>query len=281
MKYKKALRGSLMLVVALIAVVLVAQPLIWKSIYARYKSTEHFLVFEKDPRIRYEEGAELNAEKVFSLLPETEEAVAQILDSSFDEPIRIFVCATQDSFNDYVFLSRNVRGAMYWGNVFLSPGAFERGSLNGLLEHELTHYLFYTHLGERDHIRNIPLWFREGLAVFVDGISGDIDMGIADALMPMNNRDKSTFLSGKADYWFYSTNPTDALTEEGAVNGMLYRIGGAVIHYLYITDPVGFKNFVQSLLSGENFNDALEATTEYSLESLLQSFREALESSGN
>jgi hypothetical protein len=281
MKYKKALLGSLMLVVALIAALLATQPLILKSLYARFKSTEHFLVLEKDPRIRYEEGAELNAEKVFSLLSETEEAVAQVLNSSFEEPIRIFVCATQDSFNEYVFLSQNVRGAVYWGNLFLSPGAFERGSLNSLLEHELTHYLFYTHLGERDHIRNVPLWFREGVAVFVDSIGGGSDVENADAFMPMNARDKSTFLSGEADYWFYSSRATDAVTEGGVANAMLYRISGAVVHYLYITDTAGFKNFVQSLLSGANFNDALETTTEYSSESLLQSFREALQSSGN
>ncbi len=102
-----------------------------------------------------------------TVLNDSQKAVENTIKANFKQPIEIYICASQDVFNEYVFLSKNVRGAVYWGKLFLSPGAFNRGSLFTLTTHELTHYLFNTHLGEKAHIEGIPLWFREGIAEFV------------------------------------------------------------------------------------------------------------------
>ncbi|WP_370979487.1 hypothetical protein [Agaribacterium sp. ZY112] len=255
MKYKKYLMwGGLILTMCLVGLV-VTQPLLIKAIYAKYKSTDQFLTFKGDARIKYEQGAEQNAITLNNILDESQKAVEIALGAQFNAPISIYICSSQDVFNEYVYLSKNVRGAVYWGKLFLSPGAFNRGSLAKLTKHELTHYLFYTHLGERAHIEGIPLWFREGIAEFVANGGSKFTKGRSIQHF-MSVKERQSYLSGSLDFWFTTKDPTDAVSN-GTVNWILYKVGALFVHYLHDLNPQKFEELVRELLAGKKFEQAI------------------------
>lgn len=232
-----------------------------KAIIAKYKSTDNFIVLAEDPRVRYEKNAQDEAIALSRVLHASQRKVEVTLNAHFKKPIEIYVCASQETFNEYVYLSRNVRGAVYWGKLFLSPGAFDRGeeSLAELTAHELTHYLFYTHLGENAHIKNIPIWFREGIAVFV-GDGGAAYTKDKDISALMSIEEKEAYQSGRIDFWFASENPADAVTKNGVANWLIYRVGASFVHYMHDSQPENFDKLTQLLLSGTEFSQALQVS---------------------
>ena len=275
MKYKKVLIGIIAAIILLLVASFLAQPLVIKAIKAKFKSTDHFVILQEDPRIRYEQEAKSNAKTLADVLPNAQKMVEQILKSSFEKPIEIYICASQEVFNEYVFLSKNVRGAVYWGNVFLSPGAFNRGSLEELVEHELTHYLFFSHLGERAHIKNVPLWFREGIAVFVAN-GGSRYTEYTEIHHLMTSQERKAYLSGEADTWFKTDNAQDAVTSAGVANWLLYRVSGLLVHFMYVSSPNNFDNLVQKLLAGEVLDAAIQSTYNMSVQDFHARFIEYL-----
>lgn len=83
MKYKKYLMwAGLILTISLVGLV-VTQPLLIKAIYAKYKSTDQFLTFKDDARIKYEQGAELYAITLNNILDESQKAVEIALGAQF------------------------------------------------------------------------------------------------------------------------------------------------------------------------------------------------------
>ena len=254
---------------------LVTQPLLIKAVYAKYKSTDQFLTFKNDARIRYEQGAEQYAITLNKILDESQKAVEIILGAQFKEPISIYICSSQDVFNEYVYLSKNVRGAVYWGKVFLSPGAFNRGSLTELTKHELTHYLFYTHLGERAHIEGIPLWFREGIAEFVANDGPKYTKGRSVQSI-MSVKERESYLSGDLDFWFTTKDPSDAVSN-GTVNWILYRVGALFVHYLHDLNPQQFGGLIQKLLAGEHFEQAVYSEYGRDIQTLRSEFTKYLQ----
>ena len=253
------------------------QPVLIKAILAKYKSTAHFVTLAEDPRIRYELPAKENAIALKEVLSKSQQQVELVLKARFGKPLQLYVCASQNAFNDYVFLSKNVKGAVYWGKVFLSPGAFrdDRDALAELTTHELTHYLFYTHLGEKAHLENIPLWFREGVATFVADGGADYT-AVRDVADLMSIAEKEAYLSGATNPWFASNNPRDALTSKGTANWMLYRVGASFVHYLHDTQPVRFDKLIELLLSGTELSKAVALAYGQNIEGLRNEFSQYL-----
>ncbi len=271
MKFKKPIIWTVSIAIASIIGIAITQPILVKAVLAKYKSTDHFLTLETDNRIRYEESAKQNAHYLSGILNESQEAVEHSLNANFEKPVEIYICSSQESFNEYVFLSKNVRGAVYWGKLFLSPGAFTRGSVKRLTTHELTHYLFYTHLGEKAHIEGIPLWFREGVAEFVANGGADYTEG-NEVFGRMTHEEREAYLSGKLDYWFFTKNAADAVTKDGVVNWMLYRVGALFVHFIHDSSSQEFGNLIKHLLSGIEFSEALQKSHGKDTDSLLKEF---------
>ncbi|GLR72683.1 hypothetical protein [Agaribacter marinus] len=271
MKFKKPIIWMTCIAFVCIVALAVTQPILIKAILAKYKSTDHFLVLQTDDRIRYEVSAEQNAIILSGILSDSQDAVMRALNANFNKPVAIYVCASQESFNEYVFLSKNVRGAVYWGKLFLSPGAFSRGSVKKLTIHELTHYLFYTHLGEKAHIQGVPLWFREGVAEFVANGGADYTID-KDVFGQMSDKERDAYLSGKLNFWFFTQNATDALSAGGTVNWLLYRVGGLFVHFMHDLNPKAFDRLITLLLSGVDFSEALQESYGQNTDSLLNEF---------
>ena len=271
MKFKKPIIWAVSIVIICIVAIAIAQPVLVKAILAKYKSTDHFLVLQADNRVRYEAPAKQNALILSGFLNDSQHAVEHALHANFKKPVEVYVCASQECFNEYVFLSKNVRGAVYWGKLFLSPGAFSRGSAQRLTTHELTHYLFYTHLGEKAHIEGIPLWFREGIAEFVANGGADYTAG-KEVLGLMSHKEREAYLSGKLNFWFFTQNAVDAVTKDGVVNWLLYRVGALFVHFIHDSNPQEFDKLIKSLLSGIEFGEALQKSYGKDTESLLKEF---------
>jgi hypothetical protein len=285
-KYKsKIVKISLsifLLVLCFAATAILSQPMLLKGLRAKFKSTDSFIALSADPRIRYEENSKGNAIAVQKILQQSQDGVENLLKSKFKKRIEVYVCASQETFNEYVFLSKNVRGAVYWGKLFLSPGAFsgDQSSLIELTTHELTHYIFYSHIGEKASIENIPLWFREGIAVFVaDG--GAAYTRDKDVFHQISLEEKNTFQSHAIDYWFNTKDPSDAVSKTGRVNWILYRVSGLFIHYLHDSQPANFEKLVDLLLSGIKFNRAVELSYIQTIDLLLAEFQQNLSSASN
>jgi len=272
MSFRKTLAWGIPILLVVVFLFVLAQPMVLKSIQARYKSTDHFSSLEEDRRIHYETPAKRNALILAKTLTDSQKQVEDILGASMKSPLKVYICATQESFNEYVFLSKRAKGAVYWGKLFLSPAAFTDASLGELVTHELTHFLFYSHLGERKHIQQIPLWFREGIAVFV--ANGGSEYTRENGLYArLSEQERSVLLSGQADIWFTDQPATAAVTSDGSANWLLYRIGALFIHYISEERPAAFSGLVRLLLSGTGLGEALNRTYGASTDELLGSFK--------
>lgn len=267
---KKISIGIISILLLFMIFSVISQPLYVKAIKAKYKSTNQFIPLEKDNRIHYESKMKKEAILINNILDSKIKHVENIVGANFDNPVNIYICSSQDVFNEYVFLSKNVRGAVYWGKLFLSPNAFHKGSTDRLLTHELTHYLFFDKLGESNHIENIPLWFREGYSDFVANGGGKYteSASVIDLMSPDEFR---IFKSGKADKWFKSNNPSDAVTN-GVVNWKLYRIGTLFVRYIHHLEPEKFDELIHSLLSNVKFENAFEDIYECNTAKMLEKF---------
>lgn len=280
MNFKKIISGIIVLALLLLIGGLLTQPLLIKAIKAKFKSTDQFLVLPEDSRILYEEGARKNALVLARVLPSSKSAVERVLNTRFKKPIEVYICSSQDVFNEYVYISKNVRGAVYWEKVFLSPGAFNRGSLDDLIQHELTHYLFYSHIGEKAHIKSVPLWFREGIAVFVAN-GGESYTQDTEVYSVMTNQERKAYLSGDTDFWFKTANIQDAITSSGVANWLLYRVGALFVHFMHVSGPEEFDNLIQRLFIGESFETAVRSSYNKGIENLHADFFEYLETHKN
>jgi hypothetical protein len=273
LKHKKLIVSIAAIALLLVGAVCLTQPLLFKAVLAKHKSTDHFVSLAEDGRIRYENPAKENALELKEILGESQKNVETALKSHFKAPVGVYICSSQDSFNDYVFVSKNVKGAVYWGKVFLSPGAFAHGEggLADITMHELTHYFFYTHLGEKVHVKNIPLWFREGIAVFVaNGAAGYTkDKRLLDLI---SSAEKEAYLSGATGFWFASEDFRDAVGKNGTANWLLYRVAALFVHYLHDAQPASFDKLIELLLSGTEFSEAARIAYGKGIELLHEDF---------
>ena len=138
---------------------------------AATRSTRQFRASPIDPRVSYEPGAERLAGVVAGALPAAVETVERRQYGAFDVPIRVYVCATVDSFAKYA-MSRRAAGHTIAHRVFVSP---KPENTDERIPRILTHELSHLHLGQKRStlsFARLPTWFVEGLAVEVSGGGG-------------------------------------------------------------------------------------------------------------
>lgn len=88
----------------------------------------------------------------------------------------------------------------------------------------------------------------------------------------MSDKEKKAYLSGEANFWFEADSPGEAVTESGVVNLQLYRVGALFVHYLHDIHPEKIDESIQSLLDGEDFENALKISYEQNTAELLNSY---------
>jgi len=253
MKIKK--RRIILIVVLSIFIVLITAFLFSPYSTALLKSKSHFIKHPDKDIVRFETGAVEYADKIAAYLPVAIERVELIHGLPFEELFKIYICNTQESFNEYAAnsssLSYPIRGTALLGDVLIAPGAFNFLGMDThkeTLMHELSHLHFQQRLGFLERRRH-PVWFSEGFADFVAGSGGE---GIekSDAV--------NFILSGKHFI------PEEEGKIFGSFSSALNGLSGPMFHmqakmfvtYMIESDSLKFKSFLRKIQMGESFSES-------------------------
>jgi hypothetical protein len=205
-----------------------------------------FISLESDARVLFEPGADNQAEQVARLLPQAIAEVEAGHYRPFTEPVRVYVCGTEECFASHV-VSRNLSAAVVPNNrLFLAPRLFARESqrLPAILTHELSH----VHMGQQiGHFSpTVPAWFHEGLAAYVSHGGGAEFASEAESVQAM--REGRRFEPAAHD----SADSRNRGERVGLTPFLFYRQSMMFVGYLKHMAEDRFKDF---LLAVENRSD--------------------------
>ena len=115
----------------------------------------------------YEQGATEQAQRVAEALPTALQTIQHALYRDFVAPVKIYVCASLESFKSYGAPSGREGGFVFNKRLFISPKLENTADrIPRILTHELSHL----HIGQQIGViksARVPSWFTEGLAVYV------------------------------------------------------------------------------------------------------------------
>ena len=236
---------------------------------ALLKSKSHFIKHAKNEIVFYEPGAEDYADSIASHLQEAIERVEQIHGLTFEDSFNIYVCKTQQSFNEFAVITSTypIRGTALLGDVFIAPSAFNFRGLDTHKEtliHELSHLHFQQRLGFIDR-RKLPVWFSEGFADFAAGSGGE---GIEDS------EAINFILSGNH---FIPEEEGDILgTVKGAANDlsgpMFHQQSKMFVTYIIESDSLKFNSFILEIQEGEPFSETFNKIMGTSIQDKWENF---------
>ena len=231
---------------------------------AAMRSTDHFVPNLEDSRVLFEPGAENFANKIAIFLPTAVQQVEKKQYRHFVEPVRIYVCASRESFKK--FYGADVRAGVLT-KLFLSPRIFEYG--DEIAKKYLTHELSHLHLQQQLGIfkmSRLPMWFKEGLATSVSNGGGAHLISQQKATESM--RAGKHFVPNKADGFVFKKTPSDF----GLEPHMFYRQSMMFINYLAAINESGYQKLLLSVENGERFSTALQTAYNKELEELWKDF---------
>ncbi len=216
------------------------------------RSTDQFLPFAADARVRYEPGAEKNAAIIARALPEAIATVERFQFRPFAKPVTIYVCASTTTFDRHGLGVSGAGGFVLNGRLFISPkpqNTAER--LPRILTHELSHLQLGQQLGMLRYTRNLPGWFKEGLAVHVSDGGGAETVSEAEGRDAIA-RDRTFRLHESGSLIFPQTGARDNLPAH-----LFYREGAMFVGFLARLDPAAFKRLLLDIQDRHAFADAV------------------------
>ncbi len=221
-----------------------------RAMVAMYRGTDDFRVLELDPRVKYQFGAETNAQIVSGSLDESIKLIEERQYKKFVKPIDIYVTVSEDSFSKYC-ASRG-GGCVLDERLFISPKKENtKERIPRVLTHELSHLQMEQILGMRKWNSNIPSWFREGLAVYASNGAGAENVSIGEARQAIflgnsfiPNIDGSLFFPKTASYFGLETH-------------MFYRQAEIFVAWLHEQSDAKFKKLLATIQSGQGFEESM------------------------
>ncbi len=233
----------------------------WKIGSILWKSTDRFVPHANDARVLFERGAEGMAGQVAQALPEAIRAVEAGHFRKFPRPVKVYVCASIESFRSYGWRVGNAGGFVLNQRLFLSPkpeNTAER--IPRLLTHELSHLHLEQQIGALRMNRDLPSWFKEGLAVHVS------DGGGAENVAEEQARESIAggrqLIPEETGSLVFNTNAR----AHGLEPHMFYRQSGMFIAYLQRTDEARFKTLLLAIEDGNALERAFQNAYGKSLE---------------
>lgn len=254
----------ILIVVLVIALLSVAGCSLVRQSIAALRSTDSFIPNENDTRVLFEPGAEDYADKIASFLPSAIQQVEEKQYRHFLEPVRVYVCASRESFKKYY--GADVRAGVFT-KLFLSPRVFEHGDeiAKQYLMHELSHLHLQQQLGLYKSKR-LPMWFNEGLATYVSNGGGANLISEEQAIESI--RAGKHFVPNKVAGFIFKKTPSHF----GLEQHMFYRQSMMFISYLATINESGFRKLLLSVENGEGFATSLQAAYNKKLEELWEGF---------
>lgn len=223
---------------------------------ALLKSKKHFMPISNETSVLYEQGAKKLAVKIADALPEAIKRVEKIHGQPFPKPFNVYVCASQNSLNEFIGNppGLRIRGAVVFNNVYISPSAF---NFNGFdthketLTHELSHLHLKKHIGYFRQRGSIPVWFHEGLANFVAGSGGE---GISDQEAISAIIDGNHFIPDHKGRFFKMKRAKDY----GMQYPMFHKQTKMFVTFISNHYSHAFKQFLLDIQVKKNFAEAFE-----------------------
>jgi len=232
-----------------------------KSGIAYYEPTDSFVTHKNDSRVLYEKGGEKLSNIVALQMQSSVSKVESIHNEIFSKQIRVYVCATYESFEKHT-AKKNPRGVMIGDRIFLSPKLLEKpDTIKNILTHELSHLHFAQRIGKTNYFYNIPAWFQEGLATYVSEGGGSENVSEHDAIKALKTQHFFTpegngslfFIKNASSYGFYEYYKDPAIAQH-----MFYQQSEMFIAYLRKKNVAKFNGLIASLLAGEKFETAFK-----------------------
>lgn len=215
------------------------------SFRALTKSRDHFVSHPRDARVLYEPGAEDYARRVAVFLATAVETVESAHGLPFKDPVRVYVCATQRSLNEYIAqpASAPIRGTVALESVFLAPSAFVwqgADTHRARLTHELSHLHFRQRMGLVTHRKSLPTWFSEALANLVSGTGGE------------EVTEQAALRAVRSGQVFEPDSIGSAFRPKGAQSyglpaPMLHKQATMFLEFIRDSDPLAFDRFLFDL----------------------------------
>jgi hypothetical protein len=228
------------------------------------RSTDQFLP-TTDPRVFYERGAEEKARAVVEALPAAVATVEEKMTGPFAIPVRVYVCATIDTFT-YYGASDKAGGLTTNHRVFISPkpeNTVER--MPRLLAHELSHL----HLGQDRGLVSfaaLPVWFVEGLGVEVSSGGGAEGVSEDDARRAIGEG-HSFVPNVNGNVWSRKGASAFHLPEH-----MFYRQAGMFVSYARSFGPAKFTQMLSAVERGVDLDDAYRSVYGFGVAEMWQRF---------
>ena len=238
-----------------------------RSIFAYYRSTDHFVVYPQDPRVLYEPGAAAFAPEVASALPTAIEKVENGQYLPFSAPVRVYLCASDES---YYKLTGTKARAVVTRKLFLSRTLLAEPPLVPLyLTHELSHLHLLQRLGIL-RLTNLPAWFKEGLAALVSGGGGAQRVSDSQAIEAINQGHRFVPDEGRgvlASFLFPRYGSYWNLEQQ-----MFYHQAMLFVDFLRKRDNAAFRRLLLDIQSGSPFSVSLSHSYGMSLADLWSLF---------
>ena len=262
MKFKKLFKIFISLVLLIVSL---SGCSIVRSSIAMMRSTDHFIAHSKDPRVVYESGAEIFADSVAAILTQSIQKVENRQYRFFVEPVRVYVCATEESF--YKLSDARVK-AFVNNKLLLSPRLMDEPEYIHLyLTHELSHLHLYQQLGLLN-FRKLPTWFKEGLATFVSDGGGAQTVSEDEAVKSITDGKHFIPLSG-GYFGFFNQQ---SLVDNALSHHMRYRQYMIFVSFIKNMDEEKFKILLLSIQDGVNISDSIKISFNTTLEKIWQDF---------
>jgi hypothetical protein len=249
-----------------------------RALTAGLYSTDDFAPLPDEPRVRAEPGAEAFAHGVAPHVTPCVTKVETAHYRRFAQPVAIYVCASAHSFSVHSGASTVPKGAVN-ERLFLNPRLFETPErIPRILAHELSHLHLVQQLGVYRSHRNLPDWFKEGLAALVSDGGGVENVSADEARQALRaglriepvERD-GLFRRKTADYWF-----GDKIADPSKRQHMFYRQSMLFVGYLRSSDEVRFRQFLLSVQDGGDFTESVRVAYDKDLNELWQRFLDEL-----
>ncbi|MCK5267596.1 MAG: hypothetical protein KAR07_05485 [Spirochaetes bacterium] len=229
------------------------------------RSTDHFIAHNKDPRVLYEPGARVFADSVVVAMPQSIQKIENRQYRHFVEPVKVHVCASEESF--YKLCGARVK-AHVSNKLLLSPCIMnEPENIPLYLAHELSHLHLSQQLGLLN-FRDLPTWFKEGLATFVSDGGGAQTVSEDEAISSiLNGKHFMPVTGGFLGCFNQKSSADNALSHH-----MRYRQYMIFLSFIKNNDEENFKKFLLSIQDGNNLSESIQKVYHTTLDRLWRDF---------
>jgi len=230
-----------------------------KAVLAMSKSTDGFVSLKQDPRIKHENGSINLAQEIAPYLDSAIQTIEN-KQGAFKKPVLIYITKSIDSFSSYC-ASQYPSACVIGDRLFISPKLLkQKDRIPGILTHELSHLQQTQDIGRWDYQTKLPVWFKEGLAVYVSGGSGAEGITEQKAVEAID-QGKAINPNGSGGLLFRKT-----ASSFGLKSHMFYRQSEMYVKWLHDMNPSKFRQLFATLRQGKTLDEALSSVYGFSVQ---------------